>query len=121
MSEALQAGGGLAYVVLLLGVVGIGLALAMAAMAATKRRVPLTALVAVPMFTLAIGAIAAWLQAGAAVDAIGSVEGAQVSAIAMNGMWESVNVDWLARWMAALALIAGAWAAALGPLLAAGE
>jgi hypothetical protein len=117
MTEALAASGAFGYVVLALGAIGVLVNLAMAGLAFTKRRVPLTALVAAPLFALTFGALGVWLKAGEWWEKVDAATGSDVAKLAFAGSYDSLWVDWCARWAAAAALAFGVWAAAVGSLV----
>lgn len=117
MSEALAASGAFGYIVLALGAIGILVNLGLAGLAFTKKRIPLTAIVAAPMLALAMGGLGTWLYAGSVWSAIESATGSEVTNLAFDGSYQAMWTEWLARWSAAVALAVGAWAAAVGSLV----
>lgn len=117
MSAALAASGAFGYVILALGALGILLNLAMAGLAVTKRRVPLAALVAPPLLALAVGALGSWITAGGYWEQVDALTGTEMARKAFEGSYEALWADWLARWVASIALAVGVWAAAAGSLV----
>lgn len=120
MSDVMSHAGALGYLVVLGGLGGLVAAAGLAYAAFTKRRVPLTAVIAVPYLVLALGAIATWMAVGAVADAVGAAESSRIPVVAMSGVWQAMSADWLARWIAAFVLLAGTWAAAVGAALVTG-
>jgi hypothetical protein len=117
MSAALAASGAFGYVILALGVVGILVNLAMAGLALSKRRVPLAALVAAPLLALTVGALATWLSAMGSWSEVDASTGTDVARLAFEGSYRAMWSDYIARWVAAIALGVGVWAAAAGSLV----
>jgi hypothetical protein len=120
MSEILANGGSLTYVVLGLGGLGLLLNLVFAGLGFTKRRLPLTLFMLVPILVAAVGAVATWSAAGAAIAALTEVEPTSIAENAMVNLWTSQTADWLSRWVAAGVLMVGCWCAAVGSGVAAG-
>ncbi len=121
MSGIFTAGGMWGTVLLALSALGVMLSLGLGAMAASGRRVPMSAFALVPLVTIALGAIATWAQAGAAFEAMRAAAATDIHAVALAGVFESQAVDSTSRWAAAIALVAGVWGAALGAFAATGK
>lgn len=119
MSEFMEAGPA-AMAVLGLGGLGALVALAMAGLAFTKRRVPLAAFVAVPILVCIVGALGAWSSAGSVFTALESAEGQALNTTALAGLWQSLTIDWGSRWVAAAVLTLCAWLAGVGSTIAVG-
>jgi len=120
MSEILEAGGMMATVVMGLGVLGALIALALGGLAFTKRRVPLAAFAFMPLLVCMVGAIGAWSGAGTVFAALESADADSLNEMAMAGLWQSLTVDWLSRWVAAFLLVLSAWCAGIGATIAVG-
>lgn len=120
MNEVLEAGGSLAYAVMGLGGLGALVVLLLAGVAFTKRRVPLAAFVVLPLAVGGLGALGAWLNAGTVANDVMAADTEQLAAVAAAGMWQSLTVDWLARWVAAALFALAAFAAGVGSTLATG-
>jgi hypothetical protein len=120
MSDLMSAGGAMSTVIL--GLTGLGalLTLAFAGITLTKRRVPLVAWVLVPALVCTVGALAAWSTAGGVLTAIGSAEADAVVTTAWSGLFESMGIDYMSRWMASFLFIAATWGAAAGATIATG-
>lgn len=119
MSEFMAAGPA-AMAVLGLGALGAVIALALAGMAFTKRRVPLAAFVAVPILVCIVGALGAWSSAGTVFSALESAEGESLNTVALAGLWQSLTIDWGSRWTASAVLVLCAWLAGVGSTVAVG-
>ena len=118
MSELMTAGGALSLFVLGMGALGVLVTLALAGLGFTKRRVPLAALVLLPMLCVAVGAMGAWSGAGGIYAQLDAAEVGTVPAVAMAGVWESLTIDWFSRWVAAFVFATAAWGASLGAFAA---
>lgn len=114
MSDVFSHAGTLGYLVLLGAVIGVVAGAGFGAMAFTRRRVPLAAIVLLPYLILAVGAFGAWIATTSVLGDVASAEPNRIPLVAMAGAWNALTVDWLARWGAAIVLAAGAWAAAIG-------
>ncbi|MEZ4321976.1 MAG: hypothetical protein R3F61_31180 [Myxococcota bacterium] len=120
MSEILEAGGTMAMIVMALGGLGALVTLALAGLAFTKRRVPLAAFALMPILVCAVGAIGAWSGAGSVFADLANADGDVINATAMSGLWQSLTVDWLSRWVAAFLLVLCSWCAGIGATIAVG-
>lgn len=121
MSDVMSHAGTLGYLIVLGGVGALVAAAGLAFAAFTKRRIPLTAVIAVPYLVLALGALASWSAMGGVADAVEAAQSGEIPKVALSGVWEALSADWLSRWMAAIALTAGVWAAAIGSALVPGN
>ncbi|MBT3219819.1 MAG: hypothetical protein HN348_12075, partial [Proteobacteria bacterium] len=120
MSEILESGGTLAIVVLGLGGLGLLITLVFAGLAFSKKRVPLTAWVAIPLLVMAVGALGSWMASGTVLGEIPDEVPDQIANHAFNGLWASLTTDWLARWVAAGLFACMTWAAAIGSAVSPG-
>lgn len=114
MSDVFTHAGPLGYLVLLGTILGLVACGGAGAVAFTKRRVPLSALLLVPYALLAVGAFGAWVATTGVLGAVAEAEPNRIPVVAMGGAWNAMMVDWLARWCAAFVLVAATWAAAVG-------
>ena len=121
MSDVLNAGGSLSFVVLGLGALALLLILAGGGLAATKRRVPLFYWVIGPLFVAGVASLGAWSAAGGYMSTIGGAEAASVVETASRGLYDSLAIEWFGRWVAALLFGVAAWAAAAGAFMAGPE
>jgi hypothetical protein len=117
MTEALATGGVFAYAALAIGALGLLVNLGMAGLAFTKRRVWLTAIVALPMLSLLVAGIGYYAGGSAVLSAVEGASSADIWSKSWIGYYEASGADVAARWMAAAAFVAGAWAAAVGSLV----
>lgn len=120
MSEILEAGGSAAMAVLGLGVLGAVVALALAGLGFTKRRVPLVAWALIPVLVCIVGALGAWSSAGSVFGQLETAEGASLNSVALAGLWQSLTIDWFSRWVAAAVLTLTVWLAGVGATIAVG-
>ncbi|MCB9670225.1 MAG: hypothetical protein H6736_22960 [Alphaproteobacteria bacterium] len=120
MSEVLEAAGSMGMMVVALGGLGVLVAIGLAALSITKRRVPLAAWVLIPFLITVIGAFGAWSNAGSVLGQIPGLDAGVLNETALAGLWQSVTIDWLSRWVAAGVLIVCTWAAGAGATVAAG-
>lgn len=120
MSEIIESAGSMGMMVVALGGLGVVVALGLAGLGFTKRRVPLAAWVLIPFLICVIGAFGAWSNAGSVLASLPSAEAQVLNSQALAGLWQSVTIDWLSRWVAAGVLVACTWAAGVGATLAAG-
>jgi len=118
MSELMNAGGALSYLVLLMGLGGVVVTFALAAMSYTKKRVPLVFWAMLPLLCVGVGALGAWNGAGGIYDALQALEAGAVPEAAMAGVWESLTIDWFSRWVAAFMFAFAAWGASIGAIRA---
>ncbi len=118
MSDLTSAGGSLSIVVLALGALGLVVMLGLAGVALTKRRVPLTALVIVPVMICGVGALGAWSTAGGALGDLALVDADEIVFTAKAGVFDALSADVFSRWVAAFLFGVGSWAAALGAFMA---
>ena len=118
MSGLMNAGGALTGVVLVVGVFGLLVTLALAGLGYTKRRVPLAMWAALPLLCVAVGALGAWSGAGDIYGSLEALEAGEVPGAAMAGVWSSLTIDWFSRWVAAFLFAAAAWGASIGALAA---
>jgi hypothetical protein len=121
MSDVLEAAGSMGMVVAGLGGLGAVVALALAGLAFTKRRVPLAAFVFLPFAVCVLGALGAWTNAGSVLGSLSGLDAAKINETALAGLWQSVTIDWLSLWVAAGVLVLGTWCAGVGATLAAGK
>lgn len=121
MSDVLEAAGSMGMIVAGLGGLGALVALGLAGMAFTKRRVPLAAFVFLPFMVCVLGALGAWSNAGSILGQLPGLEAPVINDTALAGLWQSVTIDWLSLWVAAGVLILGTWCAGVGATLAAGK
>lgn len=120
MFEAVEAAGSMGMLVVGLGGLGVVVSLGLAGLSFTKRRVPLAAWVLIPFLICVIGAFGAWSNAGSVLGTLPAADAAMLNEQALKGLWESVTIDWLSRWVAAGVLIVCTWTAGVGATLAAG-
>jgi hypothetical protein len=120
MSGIFSAGGMWGTVLLALGGLGVLISLGLGGLSAMGRRVPFTAFAAVPLATIALGAIATWAAAGDAFQYMRAAGATDIHRVALDGVFASMSVDSTSRWAAALALTAAVWGSALGALVATG-
>lgn len=114
MSDMLTNAGAAGYLLIAGTLVGLLAAAGFGGMAFTKRRVPLVAFMLLPYLMLAVGAFAAWANTSLAIADVAAAPPATIPIVAMSGAWGAVAVDWVSRWAAAIVLVAGTWAAAVG-------
>lgn len=120
MSEIIEAAGSMGMMVVALGGLGVLVSLGLAGLSFTKRRMPLAAWVLIPFLICVIGAFGAWSNAGSVLGQLPAADAQVLNEQALAGLWQSVTIDWLSRWVAAGVLIAATWAAGVGATLAAG-
>ncbi len=117
--EMSSAGGGISLVFVGLGAVGLLAILALGAIAATKRRVPLSAFAVVPLLVAGAGALVSAYYATGALNIISAgVAADSVVDQALQGLFEAQDADADSRWVAAFLFATGAWAAGLGSFVA---
>ena len=98
MSDVLTDAGALGWLVIAGTLVGFVACAGLAAMAFTRRRVPLTALMVLPYLILAVGAFGAFVNAQTVSSAVEAADPANIASVAMSGIWGAMAVDWIARW-----------------------
>ena len=119
MGELLEASGTLGTMILGLAVVASLVALAAGGLAfSKKRRVPLAAMVVLPMFTIVLGAFGAYSAANGTYAELAAAAPNDMAQVAIDGMWNAMAVDTLSRWVAAFVFALSAWACSLGALAA---
>lgn len=118
MTDLMNVGGGLGTAIFGLGAVGLLVMLGLGGLALMKRRVPLAALVLVPVLVCAVGSLGAWFSASGSLGTISNTDPTQIVATASQGAYDAIQVDWLSRWVAAFLFGVGAWAAGLGAFMA---
>lgn len=118
MSDLSSAGGGLAFVFLALGGIGLLAILGLGGLAATKRRVPLAAFALIPLLLAGVGALGSFYQASTALTVIGAASPDDIVNQALNGLFLAQSADSFSRWVVAFLFGVGAWAAGLGAFVA---
>ena len=118
MSDLGSIGGGLGMVILGLGVLGLVVMLGLGGVALTRRRVPLAALVLVPVGICGVGAIGAWFSAYTSLAGLENAAADTLVESASLGAFEAIRTDWFSRWVAAFLFGVGAWAAGIGAFFA---
>lgn len=120
MSEILEAGGSMAMIVLALGALGALVTVGLGAVSFLQRRVPLAAWVFLPILVCIVGAIGAWSGAGSIFTSLEAADADTMNQTAMAGLWQSLTIDWFARWVAAFLLVLASWATGIGATIASG-
>ncbi|MEN0068052.1 MAG: hypothetical protein AAGA48_38335 [Myxococcota bacterium] len=106
--------------VVFLGLGGLGLlvVLALGGVAATKRRIPLSAFALVPLLVAGAGALASFYYANTALNVIGAAAPDEIVSRALDGLMQAQDADADSRWVTALLFGFAAWAAGLGAFMA---
>jgi len=116
--DASGAGGGINVVFLGLGGIGLLAVLALAGVAATKRRVPLSAFALIPLLVAGAGALASSYYANTALNVIGAAPAETLVDQALTGLSNAQDVDADSRWVVAFLFNVAAWGAGLGAFMA---
>ncbi len=116
----LEQAGPLGFVIMAVAGLGLLVALAMTGLGITKRRVPVSVWILIPIAVAAIGGVGTIMGVSSAISDVVSAPASERMAEGLQGLSFALGADYVGRIVAAALLALACWGAGLGAVIATG-